>query len=401
MDISTVDQTQYRDLFQDAVTTKVGVRFGSGDSQQADILSTTESTTEQTTASTTEATTQASTGETTTAVPTTDVDLLAVPTKQPGRPLKDNFKDLTGYFEDRLKSGKFVAVNDVDEQGNEVSFIPKTPEEFDEVIDIQVNYKLDQRKKELDQKWYQSKSPAWQAVAKYAELTDDPSEILPFLQGVRTIESVQEINAEDLAGAEQIVRTRMERRGESSEVIDEQIEALKTTEKLISTAQKYKPLILQEEKYNLSQLVEQKQQEDREYNQMVVNIRDGAIKAIEAPIFGKQKLKQDEKAVIYSMIALPSEESQGYPIYTEIDNLFAKGDFETLKQVALLLSKKENFLNYASASAVDKVSTGLQRQLRVATDSRTSPGNSSTEDGDTPSVQRTRYTSKFGSGGKQ
>ena len=403
MPIETIDQVQYVDLFADVAAANsntpkpIGAKFGAGGlDNQGDILpSTAETTTIASTADTTTVAPVSSTGETTT-VKEGDQDILTTPVKTAGRPPKKELQDLSQYFQDRIKAGKFIKVKDLDEQGNEVEFLPKTAEDFDEVIDLQVNYRLDQKKKEIDKSWYQSKSPAWQFVAKYAELTDDPAEIVPFIQGIKTIDSVQDINPEEITGAERIVRIRMEQKGDTQEMIDEQIESLKTTDKLVSTAQKYKPVILQEEKNYLSQMVQQKKQETEEYNQMVGTIRESAIKAIETPLFGKQKLKQDEKAAIYHLIATPSEETQGYPIYTEIDRLFAEGDFDTLKMVALLLAKKDNFLTYAGISSADKAAAGIQRQLRLAADSRASGNDNNEGDTDRVSVNRNKYTSKFG-----
>ncbi len=318
--------------------------------------------------------------------------------KKVGRPLKDNFSDLSGYFEDRLKKGKFVAIDTEDEEGKIVKFVPKTPEEFDEVIDIQVNYQLDQKKKELEEKWYQSKSPAWQAVAQYAEMTNDPSEILPFIQGVKNIDSVKDLDPLDIPQAEDIVRARLSQRGDSKDLIEEQIDALKTTDKLVSTAQKYKPLILQEEQNNLARMVHQQKEEQARYHQMITGYRDEAIKAIESPIFGKQKLKKDEQAIIYDMIAIPSEETKGYRIYSEIDNLYEKSNFELLKKIALLIAKEESLLGYVSTSTADKTAENLQKKLRISTDNRNSGSSGNEDTGGKPAVQRNQYNTvpKFG-----
>ncbi len=317
---------------------------------------------------------------------------------RPGRKPKYDFTDTSGYFQDRFKSGKFVAVEQEEEDGTVKQFIPKTPEEFDEVIDLQVNYQLEQRAKELEKNWYSTKSPAWQAVAKFADMTDDPTEIVPFLQGIKTMESVNNINPEDLAGAEKIVRIRLEQRGDDEEIINEQIDALKTTDKLISTAQKYKPAILQQEKHQLNQMLAEKQQQEQEYAQMVVKIRENAIKAIEAPIFGKQKLKQEEKAIVYDMIAEPSQETKGYKIYTEIDKLFEAGDFEKLKMVALILGKEEALKEYIALGASNKTAKELQTKLRVAADSRAGSSGDDPEAGEgRGKIMRNQYSSpRFG-----
>lgn len=394
-----MNPTQFVDIFgpaqQDGNPNKGTVQFGSEYSEETDIMNPASTTETTTLSSTTETTTEAvegSTTDTTTLPENGNVDILNQPQK--GRKPKYGFEDISGYFADRIKSGKFVAVEEEDQEGNVVQFVPKTPEEFDEVIDIQVNYKLDQERKGLEQKWYQSKSPAWQAVAKFANMVDNPAEIIPFLQGVQTISSVANIDENDLSGAEQIVRIRMEQRGEAKDVIDEQIEALKTTDKLVSTAQKYKPSILKEEQLNLQRLAQKEEKEQRDYEIMVSNIQENVIKSIETPLFGKTKIKQEEKASIYELIGEPSQESKGYEIYSEIDKLFDSRDFDTLKMVALLLKHKDSFFNYIKTSAAVETAQGLQKRIRAAGTISGSGGKDMELDDEREVISRNQYSTK-------
>ena len=131
---------------------------------------------------------------------------------------------------------------------------------------------------------------------------------------------------------------------------------------------------------------------------MVHEIRTKALEAIEAPILGKQKLKQDEKAIIYDLIAQPTPDSNGYGIYNEIDKLFQNGDFETLKQVALLVAKKDAFLGYISTGAANKTAETLQGKLRIAAEGRASTSNNFADDEDQPVIiQRNQYgKTRFG-----
>ena len=332
--------------------------------------------------------------------PNKQADILDIPAK-PGRKPKYDFSDMSGYYQDRVKNKKFVAIEEEDDSGNKVLFVPKTPEEFDEVIDIQVNHRLEQERKSLEQKVFEGKSPAWKAVIQFAEMVDDPTQMLPFLTGVKNIQSVANLNPEEIDGAEAIVRARLEQAGDPEEVIESQIEALKTTDKLISTAKQYKPVILQQEQQALAAQVKEQKQREQEYIQIVSNIRENAVKAIEQPIFGKHKLKQEEKAAIYDLIGEPASDTQGYGIYSAIDNLFDKGDFDTLRQVALLLAKKDSFFNYVNAQAANSTAASLQKKLSVAAESRNSSGKDFTNlDPDTPTVQRNQYNKqvRFGRG---
>ena len=364
------------------------VKFGMAEIGDVDILTKPQST------STTEETTQASTSTTEeTTLSPENVDILGtgVETKVVE---KSTIGDLTTYYQDRIKNGKFIAIEEEDEKGNKIPFIPKTPEEYDEVLELQINYRLDEAKKDLEKRWYESKSPAWKAISQYAELVDDPSQLIPFLQGVRTLTTVANLDENDNDAAEQIVRTRLSQRGDTEEIISQQVEALKTTGKLLNTAKQYKPIMLQEEQQKLAADMKRQQEEQQKYQSLVQEIRESAIKSIDAPIFGKQKLKNEEKAAIYDLIGEPSETTQGYAIYSAIDNLFETKNFDTLKEIALLLSKKDSFYNYLGISVANNTAASLERKLRVAGESRSSSGNDFTETGSQPSVSRNQFKTK-------
>lgn len=305
-------------------------------------------------------------------------------------------KGLSDYYQERLKTGMFVGVESEDENGKKIQFIPQNPEEFDEVIQLQIDYKLEQAKKEMEEKWYEAKSPAWKAVSQYAEMVDDPTQLIPFLQGVKNIQSVSSLNEEDPEQAEQIVRNRMEQRGDPDAIIKDQIDALKSTDSLIKTAKQVKPIMLQEEQRALSAQVQEARVREQEYLKVVNDIRENAHKAIEQPIFGKTKLKQEEKALIYDMIAVPSEETQGYGIYSAIDKLFDNKDFETLKMIALLVGKKDSFFNYLGADIANQTANKLQKKLTIAGEMRASGKDSDV--GDKPIIQRNQFnkTPRFG-----
>lgn len=312
---------------------------------------------------------------------------------------EDNTLQISGlsdYYKDRIKNGVFVSIEAEDETGNKTPFIPQTPEEFDEVIQLQVDYKLEQAKKDLEASWYESKSPAWKAVSQYAEIVDDPSQLIPFLQGVKNIQSVSSMNEEDPDQAEAIVRARMEQRGDPEEIIKSQIDALKSTDALIKTAQQVKPLMIQEEQRNLSRQVQEAKAREQEYLKIVTDIRENAHKAIEQPLFGKTKLKQEEKAIIYDLIAVPSEETQGYGIYSVIDKLFDTKDFETLKMIALLATKKDAFFNYLGTDIANQTASKLQKKLTVAAELKGNGGDQSVSD--KPVISRNQFskTPRFG-----
>jgi hypothetical protein len=405
--VQTVNQEALVDLFPDLgsmgtasgdLKPKFGMQDGINTADLFNQASSSASTTEQTTLKPSESTTVQTTEPPKGAEQKTEADILGtagIPVVTPSQ-----IADLPTYYQDRVKNGKFIAVKDVDDKGQEIDFIPKTAEEYDEVLELQINYRLNEARKDLEKKWYESKTPAWKVVSQYAALVDEPSEMIPFLQGVKTLTSVANLDETDPDGAEQIVRTRLMQKGDPEELITQQIETLKTTDTLVKTAKVYKPIILQQEQASLQQQLRAKDEEDRKYNLLIADIRDNALKSIEAPIFGKTKLKQEEKAAIYDLIAEPAEETQGYGIYNIVDQLFDKRDFEKLKEVALLLTNREAFMNYLGAQVANATAASLERKLRLAGESRSSSGNDFHEEGQQAKVTRNQYKSKpsFGRG---
>lgn len=394
--VENVNPDTMFDLFQNTEgVNNLRPQFGMGEIAPVDIFSPpTSSTTEETTLPP-----AAAEGPKTPETPTTpdtgkpDADILGTGEAKTPPQTGAVLADLPSYYQDRIKNGKFIAITDQDDKGNEIPFIPKTAEEYDEVLELQINYRLDQAKKDMEKNWYASKSPAWRAVSQYAELVDDPTQLIPFLQGVRTLTSVANIDENDPEGAEAIVRTRLVQKGDTEEIIAQQIDALKTTDKLVSTAKMYKPVILQQEQVQLQRDLREKQEQERNYQMLIADIRESALKSIETPLFGKTKLKQDEKAAIYDLIAEPAEETQGYGIYNVIDQLFDTKDFEKLKEVALLLSNRDAFMNYLGINVANATAASLERKLRLAGESRAASGNDFHEDGQ-PRVQRNQFKSK-------
>jgi hypothetical protein len=275
-----------------------------------------------------------------------------------------DYKPLISFFEDRIKKGMFSSL--VDEEGNDVPL--SKPEDIDAFLEANLEYKLEKERKELEQNWYQTKSPAWKAVAQYAEYIDDPSQLVPFLQGVQSVQNISEIDETTIDGAEQIIRYKMKLSGDDDETINEQVQLLKDSDKIVDIAKRYKPALVQNETQRLAEMQQRAAQEQQQYIQMVQQYEQSAIESIEKPLFG-EKLSQDEKAVVYDLIAVPNEQLGGYAIFAAIDNLYEKNDLETLKEIALLIANKQNYYKYASRAASMKTANELQRKLRVQLES--------------------------------
>jgi|LakMenEpi03Aug12_release.lakeMendotaPanAssembly.Ray.scaffolds.fasta_scaffold00342_24 hypothetical protein len=291
-----------------------------------------------------------------------EVDILESDKKEEKE--QEDITNIVNFFQERVKKGIFS--NLVDEEGNDVTL--SKVEDIDSFLEANFNYRVEKEKETLETTWYETKSPAWKAVAQYADYVQDPTQLIPFLQGVNNIMNISEVDETTIEGAESIVRFKMQASGDDEETIEEQIKILKDSDKIVDIAKRYKPALVQSETQRLSQMQEKAKKDQDQYIESVRAYEKLAIENIEKPLFG-EKLNQEEKAIIYDMIAIPNQELGGYAIFSAIDDLYEKQDMETLREIALLIANKQKFYTYASKAATVKTAADLQRKLRVQLES--------------------------------
>ncbi len=273
--------------------------------------------------------------------------------------------DLKNYFDLRIKEGKFLPLEDGKME---------SPEDIDALIEANFDHKIQEIKESAIKSAYEGKSAAWKYVLSSAEKFQNPSDLIPLLTGVNNIDTISELDPTNEQQAETIVRIALTRRNEAPEVIEDQIAMFKENKKLETMAGKYQPILVNEENKKLVELQKQKEQEDLSNLEMIKQIHEGAVANLETPFLGRHKLKNEEKAAIYELIAEPSEEQGGYKIFTEIDNLYEKKDFETLREIALLLNNKKAHRHYLGVTIGEENSERVIRKIKT-----TSTGSTSTD----------------------
>ena len=196
--------------------------------------------------------------------------------------------------------------------------------------------------------------------------------LIPLLQGVQNIDTVSQLDPENENEAETIVRTALKRRNEPTEIIEDQLNTFKENKTLVSLAKKYQPILINEENQRMAQIQKEKALEEQRAIQLISQIHDKAIENLESPFLGKHKLKLEEKQAIYDLIAEPTSPAGGYKIFEAIDNLYEKQDFETLREIALLLSNKDSHRKYMGVSIGNQIGENLLRKLKTTTTATTS-----------------------------
>lgn len=248
---------------------------------------------------------------------------------------------------------------------NEI-ILPTTKAELLELMDENLETINQNSYQEVQNQFYQTKSPVWQQLLKYSENARSLDEVAPLFSAMQNLESTQHLDPTNEDHQEYIIRQNGSIRGLDADTIDAEIEDLKERGKLQERAEKYKPGL---DKYN-EQVVQQelfkKQQEDQQkqyllqshYNNVVENI-------VNRKEIGGVKMKDADRQYIASTL-VPDDQLGGLPIYTIIDNLLQSGDYDTLARISLLASNSKVHDSYYNTKNSNQVANDLQRKLRVA-----------------------------------
>lgn len=281
---------------------------------------------------------------------------------------KEDLLNAIEFSKKLIELGEFQPI--VDDTTNEPIEL-KTFEDIKDLWLVNKTYEKEQVLKTAEEQILASKSPIWKLVLDYADKLEDPTEILPFLQGVENLKTVVELNTENPEDAESIYRVYLKKNNTPLDLIDEQVELIKANNKLTEYAEKVKPILIKaEEEYLESEKnkADLKRQNDLE----LLNFNhQKTIESLESPFLEGVNLTQEEKAKVYNLLATPSKEG-GYEIYHKIDKLYEEGNFDKLKKLALLLENEDSYHKYVSTADLSKSAETLQRKIRISTELKTS-----------------------------
>lgn len=243
----------------------------------------------------------------------------------------------------------------------------ETEKDIQDLLDANINHKVEAIRNEAIQGAIQSLNPAMQAVLNYAQYVEDPSEILPFLTANSNVKQIGTLDETKPLDQERIVRERMKLNGDSEDLIAAEIQDLKDRGKLEERAKTYKPHLTQYYERQAQQLLQQRQQEEQTYIATVQKNEQSIRGILDAPDFEGVKLKAAHKGVVYELLAVPREQyGGGVGIYAVIDKLFMDGKFDKLAKVALLLGDEKGFEDVFSTKAKMAASDRTIRALNTA-----------------------------------
>lgn len=229
-----------------------------------------------------------------------------------------------------------------------------------EVIDENANYKLQENLKDIDKKWYSSKPVVFQEFAQVSELVGNNKEALyQYINTHKELEDIDQLDPQDVVQAEQIVRSHLEKRGEPTKVIDAEINELKEKGLISSSAERYKPLLIEQKEKEKTEVVRQEQENLKNFYKII----DENEKVLTGFLSNKEiagmKLKDEDKDIIYDNLTF-NPELNGFKVFKTIEDLQAQGKWDVLAKIILLAEKEQRFEELYS----NRLKTGIQKEVR-------------------------------------
>lgn len=247
-----------------------------------------------------------------------------------------------------------------------------------------------QDKEALLQEVFAQSSPAFQFIAQNAGNFNSPSELIPLLQSVSNQDAIANIDMEDPASHEEIVRQALLIQGLDAQSVEEEIADLKDLDRLGNRAEKLKPILEKYAQQNTERILREQQEKNYEqqqfWNTFYTKLNSDLMS--NADVDGLNLSKEDRALVASSLVI--DQNLGGLPIYNYIDELVGQGDIATLAKIALIAMDPNKFDQYYNSRIASKTAKSLQRTLKTNLNSNTTSQNTS------PSSSGTLGTSGYG-----
>lgn len=269
-----------------------------------------------------------------------------------------------------IQEGKLFPLED--QNGNIIPI--KTKQDLIELVDSNNEYFRNQAYQNLEQQVYQTKSPVWQTLLKYAEDARDISEIAPLFNVIQESYQTAQFDTTVPEDQENIIRMYGALQGLDENTIEEDITDLKERGKLEDRATKLKPTLDQYNEQRVQQVMYQKQVEEQQKAQYLQNYYNSVLENVIKPeSVAGIRLTNEHKQLIASTL-VPDPQIGGLPIYAIIDNLLQQGNFETLSKIALMATDPKSFDNYYSNRVGESINATIQKKLRTSHQSQNQSG---------------------------
>ena len=188
-------------------------------------------------------------------------------------------------------------------------------------------------------------SPGMKVLAQYAEQVQNPQELIPFLTAIDNHQYVAELDVTNENDQEEIIRQSLSLRGFPEDQIQADIDDIKERGKLEEKAKALQPQLQLYMQQQVVAIQKQKEQEILQQQQRDQLYQQEVKKAIDVPELEGLKLKKEHKELIYAGLTGKDQNGELY-VYSLINNLLAKKDYNTLAEIVLLGADKKAYKSY-------------------------------------------------------
>lgn len=256
----------------------------------------------------------------------------------------------------------------------------QTIEEAKELIKENLKYKEESSFEAQWQKKLETYSPQVQAILHYAE--KGGKDITPLLNAISEVEEASNVNLDEPAGQEEIVRQVLKLKGFDDEEILDQIDTLKDLDKLKAKAEKFKPELdrMKEERINL--LMQEQEARDKQARDAARVYVQTIQYTLDKDVVGEVKLKREDKSKIIGALAEAKYKSiGGFTVNEFVKTLeelqFGKNsNYEHFLNIVHMTVDRDGFINKLKESLKTDVTAETIKKLKTA--KQTSPN--TTED---------------------
>lgn len=244
--------------------------------------------------------------------------------------------------------------------------IPKTFDELKELIDANKKFEVEESKKAWEAETLNDLSPQVKSIMEYAKAGG--KDVTPLLEAWGTVESISQLDPNNIHDAEELVRYDLETKGLDQDDIEEQIELLKGSNKLQNKAANLKPKLEEQEIARIEQIEEQQRQRTAQLQANKVKYQQNMSKAIDSVFSDKtvsSTIKHSIFEPVYESAFRPGLKVTGFQRSLEEIQLDPSRN-EHFAEVALLVSDRDKFFEVYGNKIKRDVTADTVKKLKFA-----------------------------------
>jgi hypothetical protein len=252
-------------------------------------------------------------------------------------------------------------------EGEDGKFVvPKTFDELKELINENKKFEVEENKKKWEKDTVEGLSPQVQSIMEYAKAGG--KDVTPLLEAWATVESISQLDPRDINDAEELVRYDLEAKGLDNDDIEEQVDLLKSSGKILQKAVNLKPKLEQQEIQRIAEMEALQKQRGEQLQQNKVRYQTNMSQAIDKTFDDKNissVIKHSIFEPVYESAFRPGMRVTGFQRGLEELQLDPSKN-EHFAEVALLVSDRNKFFEVYGNKIKRDVTADTVKKLKFA-----------------------------------